>query len=624
MKASIKQLVDMYFDHIPYSEEVNQARARIEDALNDEYEKLLKGVTEDEAFETLAGRYGRLSHMAELAGFSPDSVERWRSEGDVTGLKELKKEMRRQMRRVYLISALAVGAVASLLWTVYNLFMHPISAAYTFMQMALLIGIAVFPLRGLLRRQKASAGSKYDTDAYGHLRAMSDRYAKRRLNGIALLFGVIFLFLFCELSFYVFGNSKLAELIENFLLNFIIVEIPLFLLLKNTLCSEILRKRIDFPKEAVLKRHCTGIFVFSGAYWLGVTAVGFMMQGEVAHPTNIFLIFGVLYAVLVMAYDLTLRKRVTYRNIVVNKTRIAVITAAAVCISGFFLMQRDTWYTQSYINSVPVAAHNTHGISYDEDTGVYTITVSTEDFRILHLTDIHLGGSIYSYEKDLKALKACYALIAYTQPDLVVVTGDMCFPMGVMSLSLNNSAPVQQFAAFMRNTGIPWAFTYGNHDTESVSTLGNKELSQVYQSLSYRTSRNLLYPYIQPDITGRNNQVIELRNTDGSLNTALFLIDSNAYDYIHDDQVDWYADEVSRMNEEAGHTVNSLVFFHIPLQEYRTATELYMAASPMIRSAAPSIPASCSTRRWNWVVQRASSAGTTIITMLLSSTGESA
>ena len=120
-----------------------------------------------------------------------------------------------------------------------------------------------------------------------------------------------------------------------------------------------------------------------------------------------------------------------------------------------------------------------------------------------------------------------------------------------------------------------------------MSTLNSTELNEVYKSLSFKTSGNLLYPYTQPDIMGRNNQVIEIRNTDGSLNTALFMIDSNAYtgeginvyDYIHDDQVDWYASEVKRLNEEAGHTVNSLVFFHIPLQEYRTATELYLAGS---------------------------------------------
>ena len=75
------------------------------------------------------------------------------------------------------------------------------------------------------------------------------------------------------------------------------------------------------------------------------------------------------------------------------------------------------------------------------------------------------------------------------------------------------------------------------------------------------------------------------------VNTALFLIDSNAYtgnglneyDYIHDDQVEWYANEVERLNAEEGHTIESLVFFHIPLQQYRTAYELYEAGSDEVK-----------------------------------------
>ena len=156
-----------------------------------------------------------------------------------------------------------------------------------------------------------------------------------------------------------------------------------------------------------------------------------------------------------------------------------------------------------------------------------------------------------------------------------------------LNLRVTESECVIRLAAFMRNTGIPWAFTYGNHDTESLASANKQELNEVYKSLSFKTSGNLLYPYTQPDVMGRNNQLIEIRNADGTLNTGLFMIDSNAYtgeginvyDYIHDDQVDWYADEVSRMNAEAGHTVNSMVFFHIPLQEYKTATELYLDGS---------------------------------------------
>ena len=128
-----------------------------------------------------------------------------------------------------------------------------------------------------------------------------------------------------------------------------------------------------------------------------------------------------------------------------------------------------------------------------------------------------------------------------------------------LNLRVTESECVIRLAAFMRNTGIPWAFTYGNHDTESLASANKQELNEVYKSLSFKTSGNLLYPYTQPDVMGRNNQLIEIRNSDGTLNTVLFMIDSNAYtgeginvyDYIHDDQVDWYADEVSRMNSSS-------------------------------------------------------------------------
>ncbi len=56
---------------------------------------------------------------------------------------------------------------------------------------------------------------------------------------------------------------------------------------------------------------------------------------------------------------------------------------------------------------------------------------------------------------------------------------------------------------------------------------------------------------MRSSVTGRNNQMIELRNSDGTLNQALFLMDSNDYvaglndyDYIHDDEVEWYKSQI--------------------------------------------------------------------------------
>ncbi len=69
------------------------------------------------------------------------------------------------------------------------------------------------------------------------------------------------------------------------------------------------------------------------------------------------------------------------------------------------------------------------------------------------------------------------------------------------------------------------------------------------------------------------------------------MIDSNAYtgngindyDYIHDDQVEWYKQNVERLNAREARTVDSMAYFHIPLQECRTAYELYVAGSDEVK-----------------------------------------
>ena len=115
---------------------------------------------------------------------------------------------------------------------------------------------------------------------------------------------------------------------------------------------------------------------------------------------------------------------------------------AVLALAVYLLMQRDVWLTQPYINRVPNLSDGGPDIAYDESTGVYTLTNRRGgDLRVLQLTDIHLGGSYASYTNDLKALKACFALIDHARPDLVVVTGDLSFPIGLSSFSLNNSTP---------------------------------------------------------------------------------------------------------------------------------------------------------------------------------------
>jgi hypothetical protein len=43
------------------------------------------------------------------------------------------------------------------------------------------------------------------------------------------------------------------------------------------------------------------------------------------------------------------------------------------------------------------------------------------------------------------------------------------------------------------------------------------------------------------------------------------------YDYIRSDQIAWYSGQIARLNYLYGSTSKTILFFHIPLQEYDTA-----------------------------------------------------
>ena len=361
----------------------------------------------------------------------------------------------------------------------------------------------------------------------------------------------------------------------------------LFLLFKNALNFRLFCSIIPVRGEREFPLHLSFLVLFSALYWTAFPSLVLLFGGFRLPAANLFPIALALFFCVILLYDLTLRRRVTYRNLVYNRGRIALFLIAILLCGAFFAIRRERYYVQPYINTVPRLPHRATEIFYDEDSGVFTMRTTYDDFRILHLTDIHLGGSLFSYRKDILALKACFSLISATQPDLVIVTGDLSLPLGIMSMSFNNSAPVYAFASFMRNIGIPWAFTYGNHDTESFASMNKKDLDALFRALSFKTSGTLLYPYRQPAITGRNNQLIRIENEDGTLRQALFLLDSNAYtgkglndyDYIRDDQVAWYREEVLRLAAEEGKNPPSLAFFHIPLREYRTAYDLYLQGS---------------------------------------------
>ncbi|MDE5589759.1 MAG: metallophosphoesterase [Acetatifactor sp.] len=251
---------------------------------------------------------------------------------------------------------------------------------------------------------------------------------------------------------------------------------------------------------------------------------------------------------------------------------------------SFYVIENGSDYNGRFIESLDYEGfENGSSYTYDSDTGVYTISGSSEEFRILQLTDIHICGSIGTIQTDRKALKACYDLIRETRPDMIIITGDLVYPMPIQTFSKDNLGAFGQLCELMDHIGIPWAFVYGNHDTEAAAAYQAEQLKGLFHYYSNASAGALLYADRQPEIYGRYNQYIRVENTDGSLNSLLFLIDSNdcvkdaekinEYDSVHEDQIQWYADTIENVSGEEGRLIPSFVFMHIPFQAFAEAQE---------------------------------------------------
>lgn len=397
---------------------------------------------------------------------------------------------------------------------------------FIYQRLSNVLGLFVYSLiaslfyRGVKKRIPAIFKYHLAVENKDYLNNQYDRYTKKTINMIVLTISVV---VYYYVTCFAYGNNSLAEIISILTAQTTIIEIIIFLLLKNIVMYHIFsfyNKDIQYKT----KRHFAFITKFTVIYWVIALIALMLLKPYIPMIMNGFCVTCIILAILLIIYNYTQRSKIVYKNVFYNIKRLIIIPLCCVLAFTYHYMRLDNWIMQPYISSVSRVDHNENAIEYDDSTGTYTITKSQDDFKILQLTDIHLGGSVQSASKDLKAIKAVYKLIEYTKPDFVMATGDLVFPLGIMSYSLNNNVPVTQFASFMSNIGIPWAFVYGNHDTEMTATYSKEELDELFKSVSFKTTKNLLYPYTQPPITGRNNQIIKINNQDGSLNQVLFFV----------------------------------------------------------------------------------------------------
>ena len=234
-----------------------------------------------------------------------------------------------------------------------------------------------------------------------------------------------------------------------------------------------------------------------------------------------------------------------------------------------------------------------------KDENGYWYFTTDGDFKVMHLTDIHIGGGFLSKDVDRQALNAVATMVTKEKPDLVIATGDIAFPVPYTAGTFNNYSGASAFANLMESLGVYWSVTFGNHDSEAYSYFDREAVAEFYEKEEYKYC---LFQAGPEDVDGYGNHIIEVKNSEGIITQAMVLIDSQAYvkdtviesikgtyDNIHANQVKWYETEINRMNaenkaviqliqgnkkgglQEQYGIVKTQAFFHIPLVEMNDA-----------------------------------------------------
>ena len=154
------------------------------------------------------------------------------------------------------------------------------------------------------------------------------------------------------------------------------------------------------------------------------------------------------------------------------------------------------------------------------------------------------------------------------KPALVVLTGDIITSVPIRQAWQSAIKPVVE-----RN--IPWAAVLGNHDEEHG--LSRRQIIAILETMPCSMTRSG-----PKDIGGCGNYTIEVKASGTNKNAAiLYFLDSNAYvegsdnklyDWIKFEQIEWYRQNSRRYSRDnGGKPLPSLMFFHIPLPEYKYA-----------------------------------------------------
>jgi 3',5'-cyclic AMP phosphodiesterase CpdA len=210
------------------------------------------------------------------------------------------------------------------------------------------------------------------------------------------------------------------------------------------------------------------------------------------------------------------------------------------------------------------------------------------NFKIVQFTDTQDGPNT-----DARTVKLINRVLDDQHPDLVVFTGDQLTSQSKTAADVRRA--IDNVVRPVDSRRIPWLITFGNHDEDHTANTGLDREAQLRIYMSYPFNVNQASPV---GVAGSGNMNIIVH---GSRNSGpvfnVWALDSGKYapekiadqiisddylmgwswmpnwDWIKTNQVAWYLHTSERIERENGRRIPSLMFFHIPLQEFRQMYE---------------------------------------------------
>ncbi|KAI6790582.1 Metallo-dependent phosphatase [Hortaea werneckii] len=213
-------------------------------------------------------------------------------------------------------------------------------------------------------------------------------------------------------------------------------------------------------------------------------------------------------------------------------------------------------------------------------------------FQISIFEDLHFGENAWEQwgpQQDVKTAAVMNAVLDAESPQLVVLNGDLI--TGENTFLENSTTYIDQIVAPLVQRDLPWASTYGNHDSDfNISRRNILGRERLYRNA--RTSQMVF-----GEDSGVSNYYLPVYPSDGGSKPCLLLwfFDSRGgFLYQQTDErsqrigqpnwvdhsvVDWFQKTRDSLNAQFNRTIPSLAFVHIPTNASR-ALQLEVGVDP--------------------------------------------